>query len=169
MKDVPDKVVATEASEDYGDTFKRMLERTLAFEAEIGNYGVKQSEYNAYRKRLGLPIIDVSLAPAKDVAEILYKEKYLKARCNEMPEYIAFEVFDAAVNSGVANAIKFLQKSLGLVINGHACDHTIEVVNSDVSALKVKSSFCQDRWKFYLKNPKLKGVLRKLGERCRVL
>lgn len=46
-------------------------------------------------------------------AKKIYKESYWdKVRADELPDEIRYAVFDAAVNSGVERAIKWLQKAL---------------------------------------------------------
>ena len=54
-----------------------------------------------------------------EVAKAIYKESYWdKVRADELPEPLKFHVFDAAVNSGVAQAIKWLQRSVGVKEDG---------------------------------------------------
>lgn len=64
--------------------------------------------------------------PAEDIrgmtierAKLIYLRDYWQAtRCHEMPEVIALEVFDNAINSGVGQATRWLQRALGVADDG---------------------------------------------------
>jgi hypothetical protein len=58
-----------------------------------------------------------NLTPAK--VEPLYKKKYWDAvRADELPNGIAYLVFDFAVNAGVGRSIKTLQTAVGVASDG---------------------------------------------------
>lgn len=47
-------------------------------------------------------------------AKLVYRASYWDAcRCDELPDAVRFSVFDGAVNSGVGQSIKWLQRSVG--------------------------------------------------------
>ncbi|MFJ9533327.1 glycoside hydrolase family 108 protein [Herbaspirillum sp. NPDC101396] len=49
----------------------------------------------------------------RDAAKAIYRAKYWNAvRADELPDFIRFDVFDAAVNSGVNQSIKWLQRAV---------------------------------------------------------
>lgn len=55
----------------------------------------------------------------KSFAASIYKDKYWMAvRADELPPEIRFDVFDAAVNSGPVQSIKWLQRCLGVADDG---------------------------------------------------
>jgi lysozyme family protein len=50
----------------------------------------------------------------RDKAKEIYRAKYWKTvRADELPESLRFDVFDAAVNSGVGQAVEWLQEAVG--------------------------------------------------------
>jgi len=52
-------------------------------------------------------------------AKLVYRASYWDAcRCDELPDAVKFDVFDAAVNSGVGQSIKWLQRSVGTADDG---------------------------------------------------
>lgn len=52
-------------------------------------------------------------------AKLIYRASYWDAcRCDELPDAVRFDVFDGAVNSGVGQSIKWLQRSVGTVDDG---------------------------------------------------
>lgn len=61
------------------------------------------------------PMKDLPRETAKAIYEALY---WKAAQCDKMPYAIAFQVFDAAVNHGVSQAAKFLQRALGIADDG---------------------------------------------------
>lgn len=62
----------------------------------------------------------------KAVAKAIYKARYWdKARCEELPTEIRFDVFCCAVNSGVSTSIQLLQKALGVKEDGVIGEQTI--------------------------------------------
>jgi lysozyme family protein len=56
-----------------------------------------------------------------DVAKAIYrKDFWMTARCEELPAALRYPVFDAAVNSGVRQAVIWLQRAAG--VEGTAVD-----------------------------------------------
>ena len=54
-----------------------------------------------------------------DFAKSVYRKSYWDAcQCDAMPDTIRYPLFDAAVNSGAGQAIKWLQSSLGVKADG---------------------------------------------------
>jgi len=52
-------------------------------------------------------------------AKLVYRASYWDAcRCDELPDAVKFDVFDAAVNSGPVQAVKWLQRCIGVVEDG---------------------------------------------------
>ena len=58
---------------------------------------------------------DLPLATAKQIYRAQY---WTPARCDQLPEALRFDVFDGAVNSGVGQSVKWLQRALGVVDDG---------------------------------------------------
>jgi len=85
----------------------------------------------------------------RDVAKAIYERLYWKAaQCDKMPSAIAFQVFDAAVNHGVSQAVKLLQRSLGVSADGVIGPQTItKLALTPVCALVLR--FNAEREEFY--------------------
>jgi len=58
---------------------------------------------------------DLPIETAKDIYRSLY---WNKVRADELPDAIRFDVFDCAVNSGVGQAVRFLQRAAGAPEDG---------------------------------------------------
>lgn len=55
----------------------------------------------------------------RDFAKEVYRRKYWDAvKADSLPEALRFAVFDAAVNSGVSQAVKWLQRAVDVVDDG---------------------------------------------------
>lgn len=72
-------------------------------------YGISAASYPS------LDIRNLSLAEAKAV---YYRDYWTAAHCIDLPPMVAVLVFDAAVNSGVGNAARFLQRALNVADDG---------------------------------------------------
>ena len=54
-----------------------------------------------------------------DVAKAIYRKRFWQAaRCDELPPAVRYPVFDAAVNSGVLQAIRWLQRAARVEADG---------------------------------------------------
>ena len=72
------------------------------------------------------PMRDLSL----DFAKQVYRKRFWDAcRCDQMPDVIRYPLFDAAVNSGPSQAIKWLQVAVGVKADGVICPITQQTVN----------------------------------------
>lgn len=85
------------------------------------------------------PDIDIA-ALTVEQAKAIYKRDYWdRARCDELPPVVAFHVFDTAVNSGIGQAIRFLQRAVGVADDGVAGPLTINAVRRlDVESLAAR-------------------------------
>ena len=73
-----------------------------------------------------------------DLAKRIYKAEYWAAvRADEMPPAVRYVLFDAAVNSGVGQAIRWLQNAAGVAPDGVIGPKTMAAVNGlDANGLK---------------------------------
>lgn len=66
-----------------------------------------------------------------DLAKRIYKTRYWDAvRAEELPEAIRYAVFDAAVNSGPRQAIRWLQRAVGVNDDGIIGPKTLAAVRA---------------------------------------
>lgn len=120
------------------DTFQKCL--AIILKEEGGNdddprdhggrtsRGITQREYDAWREtHPGLPA-DVWQAPQGTVADI-YKTQYFDPYCNKLPAGVDLCFFNASVNSGRTQAVKELQRALGVNVDGMIGIITMKAVN----------------------------------------
>lgn len=72
-------------------------------------YGISKRSY---------PDVDIKNLTLDAAKEIYKRDFWQKAGCDELPEKLRFQVFDTAVNSGVGQAVRFLQRALGVADDG---------------------------------------------------
>jgi lysozyme family protein len=75
-----------------------------------------------------------------DLAQRIYRREYWDAvRADELPAALRYPLFDAAVNSGVGQAIKWLQRAAGVKDDGVIGPVTLAAVAQlDASALRMR-------------------------------
>lgn len=82
--------------------------------------------------------ISAAAYPGEDIAgltlervRLLYKRDYWgPAGCDLVPDAIKFDLFDAAVNSGVHGAVRMLQRSVGVVADGVLGPKTLQAIST---------------------------------------
>jgi lysozyme family protein len=110
------------------------------------NKGVTQRTYNAHRRRSGQPKRAIALITTAEVY-LIYKGQYWDAvKADDLPQGLAYCVFDAAVNSGPAQSAKWLQSVVGVARDGIIGDQTIAAIGGDIAS--IINEFCDIRLAF---------------------
>lgn len=85
----------------------------------------------------------------KETAKQIYKKMYWdKLQCDQLSFVVAFQLFDAGVNHGNSQAVKFLQRALSVVDDGVIGAKTIAATNS-LDDLQIVMLFNAERIEFY--------------------
>ena len=107
----------------YGDnmpvTFDEAFDRLLGHEGGLvddandpgglTNWGISQRQY---------PDVDIKNL-TKDQAKAIYYRDYWKCVGVNVDTAVMWQTFDASVNHGIGNAIRMLQRAVGVVDDGH--------------------------------------------------
>jgi lysozyme family protein len=97
-------------------------------------FGVTQNTYNSYRRLRNLPPQSVSKITQPEARD-LYDTMYWKvAGCDKLPWPISYLAFDAAVNSGVIRAKKWVQQGLGVEVDGQVGPGTVKAAQAAVDS-----------------------------------
>lgn len=67
--------------------------------------------------------------PLSTATEIYRKNYWAPIKADQLPDALRFHVFDAAVNSGVSQAVKFLQRAAGVTEDGVIGPQTLSAAN----------------------------------------
>lgn len=102
-------------------------------------YGIAASSY---------PDLDIQSLTEEQAKEIYYKDFWLKMNCDKFDFKISYNLFDAGVNHGIKNAIKFLQRAVGAVDDGILGPKTITTTRAQ-DPMNVAIRFLSERLKFY--------------------
>jgi lysozyme family protein len=73
------------------------------------------------------PMVDLPLDTAKDIYRTAYWDT---VRADDLPEAVRFDVFDASVNSGPGQAVRFLQRATGSTDDGRLGPLTLRAVKA---------------------------------------
>jgi lysozyme family protein len=127
------------------------------------NKGIIQKVYDQYRIAQKLETQTVENISDIEVKEIYYNNYWLIADCHLLPMNLSIVHFDSAVNCGVRQANKFLQRSVNVIADGFIGPLTLSSMNNikDKDGLNdILNKYFQYRLSFYdqiiLKNSKLK-------------
>lgn len=89
----------------------------------------------------------------REVAKEVYKESYwTPAKVDLMPQAVKYPLFDAAVNSGPKQAIKWLQRAVGATTDGVVGPVTLSAVQG-ASPDKVAAAMIANRLEFMTNLP----------------
>lgn len=112
------------------------------------NYGITQTTYDGWR---GVPRVasrPVRLITQEEVRAIYLERYWRPARCDDLPPRLRLPHFDCAVNCGVAQAAKILQRALGVADDGIIGPITLRAANERPSATVV-DDMLWERLRYY--------------------
>ena len=115
----------------FDDAFAELLKHEGGFsdhKADPGKatrYGITEAVAREVRYRGNMQDLPI------DLAKRIYLEQYWNPiQAEKLPPKVRYAVFDAAVNSGVTQSIKWLQRAAGTLDDGIIGPKTLEKVNS---------------------------------------
>jgi lysozyme family protein len=82
-------------------------------------FGISKRQY---------PHLDIKNLTASEAKTIYKRDYWGPAGCDAVPDGIKFDLFDMAVNSGVAQAVRALQKAVGAEVDGILGPNTLACV-----------------------------------------
>lgn len=116
--------------------------------------GVIQRTYDGYRRGLGMDTQPVQFMTDREMLAIYEYQFWTPCKGDDLPSGVDYAVFDGAVNSGVTQACKWLQRGLkqqGLYIEGTADGHigigTLDAL-SQANVGQLIMSICDQRLAF---------------------
>ena len=132
---------------------------TLLFEGGFVNHandpggatkeGITQTTYDTYRDKKGLlrrPVISLTEQERTDIYTSMYWDP---CRCSEMSYPLALVVFDCAVNCGVKQSIRFLQRALKCADDGIVGAETLGLLRAVDDQRTLAIQLVQMREQFY--------------------
>ena len=136
-------------------TFQQMFDRLIGHEGGYvndprdpggeTNWGItkRTAQANGYLGNMR--------AMTRDQAfKIYYSAFWVRYQCDKMPEAVAFQFFDAAVNHGFGNASRMLQRAVGVADDGVIGSRTIATIKQTAIS-DVIMRLNAERLEFYCK------------------
>ena len=126
------------------------------------NFGVTQKVYDNWRKVKKLPIRPVKQIEQWEV-EAIYVGYWEPAGCHMLGRLSSITLFDHSINAGPANAVKVLQRALGVTADGKIGPKTRAAIEerADMDAY-LATNLCWERVRYYVdlaKNARLRPNL----------
>ena len=82
--------------------------------------------------------------------KVYYSAVWLRYQCDKMPEAVAYQFFDAAVNHGLGNASRMLQRAVNVADDGIIGNMTIAAIKK-MAISDVIMRLNAERLEFYCK------------------
>jgi len=98
------------------------------------------------------PNVDIANLTAEDAMGIYQREYWEPIWGDQLPDVVAFELFDEAVNMGVSGAVKMVQGAVGVFKDGKMGPATFSALSA-VDPSKLGVLMCASRLEFYTSLP----------------
>ncbi|GJD74511.1 glycoside hydrolase family 108 protein [Methylobacterium sp. J-043] len=92
--------------------------------------GVTQRTFDGYLKRNGKPSRPVRSITQAELGAVYRRQYWDAVKGDELPEGIDYVLFDGAVNSGPGQSIKWLQRALGVRVDGVIGEATVQAAEA---------------------------------------
>lgn len=112
------------------------------------NQGVTQRVYDDYRKTMGTKPQAVKLLTNAERDSIYRMRYWALIKGDSLPAGVSYVVFDGAVNSGVSQSVKWLQRALGVPADGVIGPQTINAARAHANHDALVRKICDLRMAF---------------------
>ena len=131
--------------------FDLLVERVLSHEGGYVNdprdpgqetrWGISKRSY---------PQVDIRNLTRAQAIDIYRRDFWQRVRGDELPREVAFQALDAAVNHGIGNAVRWMQRAAGVADDGVIGPVTLAAVQR-AQAVDLVLRFNAERLRFYAK------------------
>lgn len=132
-------------------SFDSLIDRVLSHEGGHVNdsrdpggetkFGIAKRSY---------PLLDIKNLTRSQAVEIYRRDFWQRVNGDSLPPSVAFQVLDAAVNHGIGNAVRWLQRAVGVADDGVIGPVTMAAVKR-MDAADLVLQFNAERLEFYTK------------------
>ena len=106
------------------------------------NWGISKRSY---------PTLDIKALTLADAKAIYKRDYWDRAQCDRLSPDLAFDVFDTAVNSGIGQSIRFLQRAVGVADDGVIGPMTLAAIQRTNDDAAIQARFNGHRLDFMTK------------------
>lgn len=138
--------------------FERALAKVLVHEGGYVNHaedpggetnrGVTRRVYDDYRRSMGLPVQSVKNITNAEIQSVYRIRYWALVKGDSLPAGVSYVVFDGAVNSGVSQSVKWLQRALGVPADGVIGPQTINAAKTHENHDALVRKICDLRMAF---------------------
>ncbi len=114
---------------------------------KVGEGELKGTKYGI--SAMAYPGLDIKNLTTEQARSIYKKDYWDRCKCSFIPDALSIALFDFAVNSGTKRAIRYLQRALGVTVDGFIGNQTIGACNR-VPTKYVLEKFIQYRLEFLM-------------------
>jgi lysozyme family protein len=124
------------------DLFEEYIARLLSHEGGYSSDRTDPGNWTGGRVGVGVlkgtkfgiaantyPNIDIKNLTWEKAKAIYHRDFWLAAKCDKLPSLVAFQLLDGAVNSGIPNATRWLQRAVGVADDGAIGPFTLAAIN----------------------------------------
>ena len=135
--------------------FDQAFERLIGHEGGYVNHPADPGGETNWGITLRTARAEGYTGPMRSMARLQAKEIYRsaywgRARADQYDGAIGYQLFDAAVNHGIGNAVRFLQRAVGVADDGDIGPVTVAAIKR-MSVTDVLARFNAERLDFYTK------------------
>jgi len=117
------------------------------------NKGITQRVYDEYRKAMKLSAQPVREITDAEVEAVYYRNYWLDGLCDKLPAPLAMVHFDFAVNAGITQAFRTLQRVIGTKVDGVFGTKSFEALGEAIRTRGVNAlvaAYSDERVAFYI-------------------
>ena len=134
-------------------TFDEVFERTIGHEGGYVNNPKDPGGETNWGITIATARANGFINPMKSMTRLQAKEIYRlafwkRAKCDQFLGAISYQVFDAAINHGIGNAIRMLQRAVGVLDDGLVGPKTLTAIQK-LTLDDVLVLFIAERLEFY--------------------
>lgn len=109
--------------------FDAIIDRILAHEGGYVNHPSDPGGETQWGiSKRSYPSLNIRTLTRKDAIEIYRRDFWARVQGDRLPKAFAFQALDAAVNHGIGNAVRWMQKSVGVAEDGVIGPRTIAAI-----------------------------------------
>lgn len=129
----------------FDQAFEKLIGHEGSYTPGVGDPG-GETKYGISKR--SYPTLDIKALTLADAKAIYRRDFWDRAQCDKMPPDLAFDVFDAAVNSGIGQAIRWLQRALGVADDGQVGALTLGAIQREADTSAIRARFNGQRLEF---------------------
>lgn len=94
------------------------------------------------------PHLDIHSLTLADAKTIYRRDFWDRAQCDKLAPDLAFDLFDGAVNSGIGQSIRWLQRAVGVADDGVVGPLTLASINREDDSSAIRARYNGHRLEF---------------------